>query len=59
MAVAVSMNPVRTRPSEAAASPPFFELEAISKRYGGVQALSGVDLALRAGEGRTAPANRP
>jgi len=44
------MNPVRTPASEAAASPGFFELQAISKRYGGVQALSGVNLTLRAGE---------
>lgn len=34
----------------AAAAPPGFELHAISKRYGGVQALSGVDIALRSGE---------
>ena len=34
----------------ATAAAPWFELHAISKRYGGVQALSSVDIALRSGE---------
>jgi simple sugar transport system ATP-binding protein len=45
-----TMNQVRMHADEAVASPAFLELQAISKRYGGVQALSGVDLVLRAGE---------
>jgi signal transduction histidine kinase/ABC-type multidrug transport system ATPase subunit len=48
--MALARPPTRTRPVAPAASVPVLHVEGLARRFGSVEALTGVDLTLRAGE---------